>query len=133
MGSIFTPYSQLHCWMCEMRNGKRENYNGPIIPSANNFKHEMLSEFSSKISIFLSLLYLCSVISLYWQKRNLFIAIKEKLLNRNLIKMLILEENFKRHLEAFAYELFICTLNAERNIGYYYYYYYNCIQFQKGS
>ncbi len=31
--------------------------------------------------------------------------------------MLILEENFKWHLEAFASELFIFTLNAEINIS----------------
>ncbi len=38
-------------------------------------------------------------------EKNIFIAIKVKLPNphRSLIKMFILEENFKRHLEAFAY------------------------------
>jgi len=30
-------------------------------------------------------------------------------LNSSLIKIIILEENFKWHLEAFASELFICT------------------------
>jgi len=33
-----------------------------------------------------------------------------KLLNTSLIKIIILEENFKWHLEAFASELFICRL-----------------------
>ncbi len=42
-------------------------------------------------------------------ENNLLIAIKVKLLNlyRSLIKMLILEENFRWHSEAFASELFI--------------------------
>ncbi len=41
---------------------------------------------------------------------NLFIAIKVNITepsHKSLIKMFILEENFKRHLEAFASELFI--------------------------
>jgi len=61
--------------------------------------------------IFIKLVYLSSVISLKWQ----FIGnlhchlseITEITFYISLIKMIILEENVKWHLEAFASELFI--------------------------
>ncbi len=39
--------------------------------------------------------------------------------HRTLIKLLILEENFKRHLETFASELFICTVNLNLKSTFY--------------
>ncbi len=55
-------------------------------------------KFSSKISIFLRLLRLCSVIYETTEPTH-----------RSMIKkMLLLEEIFNWHLEAFASELFIC-------------------------
>jgi len=51
--------------------------------------------------IFIKLVYLSSVISLKWQSEI------TQLKYTSLIKMVILEENFKWHLEAFASELFI--------------------------
>ncbi len=42
-------------------------------------------------------------------EKHLYVAIRVKWLNlhRSLIKMLILDENFRWHLEAFASELFV--------------------------
>jgi len=70
-------------------------------------------KFSSKMSIFIKLVYLSSVISLKRQLiSNLHCHLSEitELKYTSLIKMIILEENFKWHLEAFASELFICCL-----------------------
>jgi len=61
-------------------------------------------KFSSLMMIFIKLVYLSSVISLKWQ----LIEITE-LKYTSLIKIIIKEENFKWHLEAFASELFIFT------------------------
>jgi len=63
------------------------------------------------MTIFIKLVYLSSVISLKWQLiGNLHRHLSEitELKYISLIKMIILEENFKWHLEAFASELFIC-------------------------
>jgi len=60
--------------------------------------------------IFIKLAYLSSVISLKWQFiGNLHCHLSEiiEFKYTSLIKMIILEENFKCHLEAFASELFI--------------------------
>jgi len=67
-------------------------------------------KFSSKMSIFIKLVYLSSVISLKLQLiGNLHCHLSEitELKYASLIKMIILEENFKWHLEAFASKLFI--------------------------
>jgi len=67
-------------------------------------------KFSSKMTVFIKLVYLSSVISLKWQLiGNLHFHLSEitELKYTSLIKMIILEENFKWHLEAFASELFI--------------------------
>jgi len=67
-------------------------------------------KFSSRMLCFIKLVYLSSVISLKWQLiGNLHPHLSEinELNNTSLIKMIILEENFKWHLEAFASELFI--------------------------
>jgi len=66
-------------------------------------------KFSSKMIIFTRLVYLSSVISLKWQWRlpiNCHLSEINELKNTSLIKNVILEENFKWHLEAFASELF---------------------------
>jgi len=66
-------------------------------------------KFSSRIIIFITLVYLSSVISLKLQLiSNLHCNLNEitELKYTSLIKMIILEENFKWHLEAFASELF---------------------------
>ncbi len=83
MGYIFTPYSQLHCWMCEMRNGKKRRvvYNVPIIPSANNFKYEVLLKFLLKLVFFSGFFVYVQLFHFNGKERNLFIAIKVKLLN----------------------------------------------------
>jgi len=63
--------------------------------------------------IFIKLVYFSSVISLKWQLiGNLHCHLSEitDLKYTSLIKMIILEENFKWHLEAFASELFMSTL-----------------------
>jgi len=60
--------------------------------------------------IFIKFVYLSSVISLKWQFiGNLHCNLSEitELKYISLIKMTILEENFKWHLKAFASELFI--------------------------
>jgi len=65
-------------------------------------------KFSSSMIIFIKLVYLSSVISLKWQFiGNLHCLLSEitELKYISLIKMIILEENFKWHL-AFASELF---------------------------
>jgi len=54
-------------------------------------------KFYSKMIIFIKLVYLSSVISPKWHLNLKYTS---------LIKMIILEENFKWHLEAFASELF---------------------------
>jgi len=62
-------------------------------------------KFSSKIMIFIKLVYLSSVISLKWQfMGNLHCHLSEitELKYISMIKMMILEENFKWNLEAFA-------------------------------
>jgi len=59
-------------------------------------------KFSSRMIIFINLVYLSSVISL-----KLHLSEITELEYISLIKMLILEENFKWHLESFASELFI--------------------------
>jgi len=62
------------------------------------------------MTIFIKLVYLSSVISLKIQlKSNLHCHLSEitELKYTSLIKMIILEENFKWHLEVFASELFI--------------------------
>jgi len=67
-------------------------------------------KFSSKMIIFIKLVYLSSVISLKWQWRlliNCHLSEITELKYASLIKMVIIEENFKWHLEAFASELFI--------------------------
>jgi len=67
-------------------------------------------KFSSKIIIFIKLVYLSSVISLKWQWRwpiNGHLSEITEIKYTSLIKMVILEQNFKWHLEAFASELFI--------------------------
>jgi len=66
-------------------------------------------KFSSKMIFFIKLLYLSSLISLKWQWRlhiNCHLSEITELKYTSLIKMIILEENFKWHLEAFASELF---------------------------
>jgi len=72
--------------------------------------------FSSRMIIFIKLVvYLSSVISLKWQfVDNLHPHWSEinELKYTSLIKIIILEENFKWHLEAFASELFICSLKS---------------------
>jgi len=63
-------------------------------------------KFSSRIIIFIKLLYLISVISLKWQFiGNLHCHLSENTLLKytSLIKINILEENFKWHLEAFVF------------------------------
>jgi len=60
--------------------------------------------------IFIKLVYLSSVISLNWQLGNLHCHLSEitELKYTSFIKIIILEENLKWHLEAFASELFNC-------------------------
>jgi len=68
-------------------------------------------KFSSKIIIFIKFVYLSSVISLKWQWRlpiNCHLSEITELKYTSLIKMVILEQNFNWHLEAFASELFKC-------------------------
>jgi len=61
-------------------------------------------KFSSGMIIFIKLVYISSVISLKWRLiDNLHCHLSEI---TNLIKIIVLEENFKWHLEAFASELF---------------------------
>jgi len=70
-------------------------------------------KFSSRMIIFIKLVYLSSVISLKGQFiGNLHCHLSEitELKYTSWLKMIILEENFKCHLEAFASELFICSL-----------------------
>ena len=65
---------------------------------------------SSRMIIFIKLVYLSSVISLKWQLIGYFhchLSEIAELKYTSLIKMIILEENFRWHLEAFASELFI--------------------------
>ncbi len=70
-------------------------------------------KFSSKMSIFIRLLYLYIYIQLfhfYCIENDLYIAFQSKITehkHRSLIQILILDENFRWHLEAFASELFI--------------------------
>jgi len=67
-------------------------------------------KFSPKMIIFIKLVYLSSVISLkgQWRLRiNCHLSEITELKYTSLIKIFILEENFKWHLEAFASELFI--------------------------
>jgi len=64
-----------------------------------------------KWSFFIKLIYSSSVISLKWQLiGNLHCNLSEstEFKYTSLKKMIILEENFKWHSEAFASELFIC-------------------------
>ncbi len=56
---------------------------------------------------FIFFLYLGSV-------NSLLMAINRLFSYKSLIKILILEENFRRHLEAFASEFFICIFMFER-------------------
>jgi len=66
-------------------------------------------KFSSLMIIFIKLVHLSSVISLKWQWRlpiNCYLSEITELKYTSLIKMVILEENSKWHLEAFASELF---------------------------
>jgi len=68
-------------------------------------------KFSSKIIIFIKFAYLSSVISLKWQWRlpiNCHLSEITELKYTSLIKIVILEQNFNWHLEAFASELFKC-------------------------
>jgi len=68
-------------------------------------------KFSSRMIIFIKLVYLSSVISLKWQwwlHINCYLSEINLLKYTSLIKIIIQEENFKWHLEAFASELFIC-------------------------
>jgi len=67
--------------------------------------------------IFIKLVYLSSVISLKWQWRLPMNEITE-LKYTSLIKMIILEENFKWHLEAFASELFIYSFTFIIDLNY---------------
>jgi len=65
-------------------------------------------KFSSKMVI-IKLVYLSSVISNKWQligNRHYHLSEITELKYTSLIKMIILEENFKWHLEAFASEIF---------------------------
>jgi len=67
-------------------------------------------KFSSRMIIFIKLVYLSSVISLKWQRRlpiNCYLSEITELKYTSLIKIIIKEENFKWHVEAFASELFI--------------------------
>jgi len=67
-------------------------------------------KFSSRMLIFIKLVYLSSVISLKLQLRlpiNCHLSEITEIEYTSLIKMTILEENLKWHLEAFASELFI--------------------------
>jgi len=69
-------------------------------------------KFSSRMVIFIKLVYLSSVISFKWQLiGNLHCHSSEitELKYTSLIKIIILEEHFKWRLEAFASELFICN------------------------
>jgi len=69
---------------------------------------------------FIKLVYLSSVISLKWKLiGNLHCHLSEitELKYTILIKIIILEENFKWHLEAFASELFIYTLPPGRIVA----------------
>jgi len=76
-------------------------------------------KFSSRIIIFIKLVYFNSVISLKWQfLGNIHCHLSEitKLTYTSLIKINILEENFKWHLEAFASELFIYIIYLTMSI-----------------
>jgi len=67
-------------------------------------------KFSSLMMIFIKLVHLSSVISLKYQLiGNYHYHLSEitELKCTSLVKMIIKEENFKWHLEAFASELFI--------------------------
>jgi len=57
--------------------------------------------------IFIKLVYLSSVISLFIGNLHCHLSAFTELKYTSLIKMIILEEHFKWHLEAFASELFI--------------------------
>jgi len=76
-------------------------------------------KFSSKMIIFIKLVYLSSVISLLNGNEDYNCHLSEitELKYTNLIKMTILEENFKWHLEAFASELFIYIMLHSRKLG----------------
>jgi len=78
-------------------------------------------KFSSIMMIFIKLVYLSSVISLKWQWRlpiNCHLSEITELKCTSLIKMVILEQNFKWHLEAFASELFkYCWFNLKKWSG----------------
>jgi len=68
-------------------------------------------KFSSLMMIFIKLVYLSSVflLKLHWGLPiNCHLSEITELEHISFIKMIILEENFKWHLEAFASELFIC-------------------------
>jgi len=66
-------------------------------------------KFSSLMMIFIKLVYLNSVISLIGNYHCHLSEITE-LKHTSLIKIIIKEENFKWHLEAFASELFIYAI-----------------------
>jgi len=71
-------------------------------------------KFSSKMIIFIKPVYLSSVISLKWKWRlpiNCHLSEITELKYTSLIKTVILDENFKWDLEAFASELFIYTVD----------------------
>jgi len=70
-------------------------------------------KFSTRMIIFIKLVYLSSVISLKWQWEwpiNCYLSEITELKYTSLIKIIIKEENFKWLLEVFASELFIYKL-----------------------
>jgi len=72
-------------------------------------------KFSSKMIFFIKLVYLSSVILLKWQRKkpiNCHLSKITELKYTSLIKLVILKENFKWHLEAFASELFIWCFSS---------------------
>jgi len=69
-------------------------------------------KFSSRMIIFIKLVYLSSVISLKLQRGlpiNCHLSEITELKYTSWTKIIIKEENFKWHLEAFASELFKCN------------------------
>jgi len=77
-------------------------------------------KFSSRMVIFIKHVYLSLVISLKWQLiGNLHCPLSEitELKYTSLVKMIILEENFKWHLEAFASELFIFNFYRDKDVA----------------
>jgi len=105
MQGIHTPslsYNTLHSF--------NEQYQWEHMKSSDAKASKCHLKFSSWMMIFIKRVYLSSVISLKWQligNHHCHLSEITELKYTSLIKIIILKENFKWHLEAFASELFI--------------------------